>query len=236
MKSSVDEIRERFDHDVDRFSRLDTGQSSIMDAQLTLELVVEAAAAMNPETKSLLDVGCGAGNYSLKLLQRLSIKKVTLIDLSEPMLERAHERLHSYCSELKTLQGDIRDIDLPDGEFDVIFAAAVLHHLRTDSEWREVFEKFFASLKPGGSVWITDLVDHEQFGVKTLMWERYGEYLLQLGDEEYQRKVFDYIEKEDSPKSLLFQTDLLRQVGFHKIDVLHKNSCFASFGAVKPGT
>ncbi len=31
----------------------------------------------------------------------------------------------------------------------------------------------------------------------------------------------------------LFQLDLLRQVGFAQIEVLHKNVCFAAFGAVK---
>jgi tRNA (cmo5U34)-methyltransferase len=34
MKSSVDEIRRRFDADVERFSNLDTGQSSTVDAPL----------------------------------------------------------------------------------------------------------------------------------------------------------------------------------------------------------
>ena len=39
--------------------------------------------------RQVLDVGCGAGNYTLKLLERLPNLDVTLIDLSLPMLERA---------------------------------------------------------------------------------------------------------------------------------------------------
>jgi tRNA (cmo5U34)-methyltransferase len=31
----------------------------------------------------------------------------------------------------------------------------------------------------------------------------------------------------------MFQLDLLREVGFRQIEVLHKNVCFAAFGAVK---
>jgi len=46
-------------------------------------------------------------------------------------------------------------------------------------------------------------------------------------------KVFEYIDKEDSPKPVTYQLDLLRKVGFRHIDLLHKNSCFAAFGAVK---
>ena len=71
MKSSPDEIRARFDADVERFSNLETGQSATIDAPLVLELVTEAAGAVSPRARAALDVGCGAGNYSLKLLQRL---------------------------------------------------------------------------------------------------------------------------------------------------------------------
>ena len=66
-----------------------------------------------------------------------------------------------------------------------------------------------------------------------MMWQRYGEYLTQLGGEDYRDKVFAYIAKEDSPRPVTFQLDLLRRVGFSKVELLHKNSCFAAFGAVK---
>ena len=89
MKMSVDEIRERFDTEVERFSNLETGQVATVDAALALELVAEAAAVTTPGAKRLLDVGCGAGNYTLKLLTKLPGLAVTMIDLSRPMLDRA---------------------------------------------------------------------------------------------------------------------------------------------------
>jgi hypothetical protein len=70
-KSTVDQIRERFDGDVERFSNLETGQSATIDAPLSLALIAEAASRVNPHATSLLDVGCGAGNYTLKVLERL---------------------------------------------------------------------------------------------------------------------------------------------------------------------
>ena len=60
-----------------------------------------------------------------------------------------------------------------------------------------------------------------------------GDYLTRLKDESYRDHVFAYVEKEDTPRPLLFQLDLLRQVGFAQVEVLHKNICFAAFGAVK---
>src|SRR5208337_2328306 len=93
MKSTVNEIRQRFDADVERFSNLDTGQSATVDAPLALALVAQAAAVSTPHASRVLDVGCGAGNYTLKLLEQLPNLDVTLIDLSRPMLDRATARV-----------------------------------------------------------------------------------------------------------------------------------------------
>ena len=87
-KSSVDEIRARFDKDVERFSNLETGQTATVDAALAMALVAETAARVTPHARTLLDVGSGAGNYTLKTLQFLPGLDVTLIDLSRPMLDR----------------------------------------------------------------------------------------------------------------------------------------------------
>jgi len=234
QKSTVEEIRQRFDVDVERFSNLETGQSATIDSPLCLELVAQAAAAATPNAKHVLDVGCGAGNYVLRLLQSLPDLNATLVDLSLPMLERARERVTAATSgEVITLQSDIRELQWEKSTFDVIVAASVLHHLRGAEEWRAAFAKFYEILRPGGSVWIFDLVDSSIPAVQTLMWNRYGEYLAGLKDEEYRDHVFSYIEKEDTQRPLMFQLDLLREVGFETVDVLHKNSAFAAFGAVK---
>ena len=77
------------------------------------------------------------------------------------------------------------------------------------------------------------MVSHTLGPVHAMMWERYGEYLTQLRDEAYRGPVFDYIAKEDTPRPVTFQLELLRDVGFRQVELLHKNSCFAAFGAIK---
>ena len=233
-KSSVEEIRQRFDADVERFSNLDTGQSAAIDAPLVLDLIARAAAAVSRGPIRLLDVGCGAGNYTLKLLERIPLAEVTLVDLSRPMLERAQQRIGQQTqAPIRAIQGDIREIPLDTDHYDVIVAAAVLHHLRTDDQWRSVFSKLHACLRPGGTLWIADLVDHERPRLRELMWQRYGDYLAALDGPEYRDRVLAYVEREDTPRSLGFQLDLLRAVGFRAVEVLHKNSVFAAFGAIK---
>ena len=234
MKSTVEEIRQRFDADVERFSNLETGQSATVDAPLAMALVAQAAAAATPSVRHIVDVGCGAGNYSLKLLELKQGLDVTLIDLSQPMLERAEQRIKTATAgKVSTIQGDIREIPLPSEGCDVILAAAVLHHLRTDTEWEHVFTSFFRALRPGGSVWIFDLVESSIDQIQSLMWSRYGDYLKGFKDDVYRDHVFAYIQREDTPRSLMFQLDMLRKVGFKQVEILHKNSCFAAFGAMK---
>ncbi len=232
-KSTPEEIRSRFDKDVERFSNLETGQSAVVDAPLMLDLIARAATRSTPHAARLLDVGCGAGNLSLKLRELAPRLEVTLIDLSLPMLTRAVERLGISNNAGRAIQGDIRELALVQESFDIVVAAAVFHHLRGEEEWRAVFAKVFQSLRPGGSFWISDLIVHSTAAVQELMWGRYAEYLTALKGADYQRHVFSYVEYEDSPRPLLFQIDLLREAGFREVEILHKNSCFAAFGGLK---
>jgi tRNA (cmo5U34)-methyltransferase len=233
-KSSIEEIRDRFDGDVDRFSNLETGQTATVDAALALDLIARSAAAATPAARAMLDIGCGAGNFTLKVLERLPNLDCTLVDLSANMLARAIARVTTATvGVVRAIQDDVRSIEFADGSFDVIIAAAVLHHLRDESEWRALFRKLYRGLRPGGSLWIFDLVSHEIDAVQAIMWERYGDYLTDFKGEQYREQVFAYVDREDSPRPVLFQCELLRGAGFRKIDILHKNTCFAALGAYK---
>ena len=233
-KSSTIEIRERFDNDVQRFSNLNTGQQSTIDAEISLEILTESAKRIAPAATNLLDVGCGAGNYTLKMLGKLPGLNCTLIDLSQPMLDKAFERISAVTDkEVKIIQGDIREIDLPKDHFDIILAGAVLHHLREDADWEFVFSKLFSVLKKGGCLMISDLVMQDTKILTDYVWERYGDYLETLGGKEYRNQVLAYVEKEDSPRSLNYQMDLMKRVGFKNVEILHKNFCFAAYAGIK---
>lgn len=233
-KSTIVEIKQRFDNDVERFSNLDTGQISTIDAKISLELITESAKRIVPNAENLLDIGCGAGNLTLMMLTKLENLNCTLVDLSKPMLDKAFERVSQQTNTNVTiLQGDVREVALPEKHYDIILAGAVLHHLRDDNDWETTFRKLFKLLKPNGCLMISDLIAQDTEILNDYTWEKYGDYLESVGGKDYQQKVFDYIEKEDSPRSMNYQLDLMKQVGFRKVEILHKNMCFGAFGGIK---
>lgn len=233
-KSTIAEIRERFDKDVERFSNLDTGQLSTIDAKISLELITEAAKRIVPNAQQLLDIGCGAGNYSLKMLSKLPNLECTLVDLSGPMLDKALERVSNQTTKkVHVVKGDVREVPLKENHFDIILAGAVLHHLRDDHDWETTFKKIYGLLKPGGCFMISDLITQDSEILNDYTWERYGDYLEELGGKDYRKKVLDYVDKEDSPRSMNYQLDLMKKLGFSKVEILHKNMCFGAFGGIK---
>jgi SAM-dependent methyltransferase len=77
----------------------------------------------NVHAANVLDVGCGVGNGHPLLAGR--IRRLTGIDVSQRCIDRARERNPSV--EYATFEG----INLPfnNGNFDVVFAASVFHHV-----------------------------------------------------------------------------------------------------------
>ncbi|MDQ2862197.1 MAG: class I SAM-dependent methyltransferase, partial [Bacteroidota bacterium] len=150
------------------------------------------------------------------------------------MLEKAFERVSQEThSTVEMVQGDVREANLPQNHFDIILAGAVLHHLREDKDWETTFKKLYLLLKPGGCLMISDLITQETDSVSEYTWERYGDYLESINGKEFRKKVFDYVAKEDTPRSMTYQLDLMKKSGFKTTEILHKNMCFGAFGGIK---
>lgn len=174
------------------------------------------------------------GVAPMRVLQEVSPLDCRLVDLSQPMLERAQQRIRATGVESVTVhQTDLRQLRQADASVDGILAGSVLHHLRDESDWRTVFSQLYRWLKPGGRLYVSDLAVFDQPEIQRLMWNRFGAHLESIGGPAYREKVMAYVEKEDSPRSLPFQWELLRQVGFSHFDVLHRNGVGACYFAVK---
>lgn len=233
-KYSTEDIRKKFDKLVDKYSNLETGQTSAIDSYLIMDIISEVAFVINPNANNILDLGCGAGNYTLKILSKIPGLNCTLVDLSINMLNKAKERIAKETSgKVEIIQEDFRKLQLPQNHFDIVVSATALHHLREEEEWKLVFNKVCNSLKKGGSFWISDITEHDNPLIQEVMHKRYEKYLVDFGGEELKAWVNEQMELEDTPRSLEFQLNMLKEVGFSRTEILHKNATYAAFGAIK---
>ena len=233
-KKTAAEIAAYFDGEVERFSDLAKGQASIKDARLMMDLFVEIAPVLVPVARRILDLGCGAGNQTLNLLRAFPDADCTLLDISTAMLERAQERVGAVAAGKVTLvAGDLRTAELPKNTFDIVVAAAVLHHLRDEADWITGFSRVHELLKDGGALLVSDLIRHENPAVEAIFKTRQETFLREaLGDAEAER-ILRSIAASDTPSPLEYQFDLLRKIGFREVSLLHKTIVFGAYYAIK---
>jgi ubiquinone/menaquinone biosynthesis C-methylase UbiE/DNA-binding transcriptional ArsR family regulator len=134
----------------DRIRKLHVPEAAVEDA-------IRAALADKP-FRSLLDLGTGTGRM-LELFGP-EIERGLGLDLSLDMLLLARDRLERaglrHCS---VRQGDLYDLPLADGAFDVVILHQVLHFL--DDGGRAIREAARV-LRPGGRLLVVDFAPHEQ--------------------------------------------------------------------------
>src|SRR5438445_1352266 len=97
------------------------------------EAVAAATAGSRPQT--VLELGTGTGETALRVLARHPGARWTGIDSSEPMLDRARERLPPADLRLGRLQDP-----LPPGPFDLVVSVLAVHHLDAAGK-RDLFKR-----------------------------------------------------------------------------------------------
>ena len=100
----------------------------------------------DPAGMRILDLGCGTGDLTLRLLQRGAA--VTALDLSPTAVRVAEERAKLFVpgADARFLTGTAEETSLDDEEFDFVVGKLVLHHL----DLSRVAPEIQRVLKPGG--------------------------------------------------------------------------------------
>ncbi len=114
----------------------------------SVDLIADTGVAADGR---IIDVGGGASTLVDDLLGR-GFRNVTVVDLAESALAAARERLGARADGVTWLAGDITEIALPPGAFDVWHDRAVFHFL-TEPEQREAYvRQVCRAVRPGGHV------------------------------------------------------------------------------------
>jgi ubiquinone/menaquinone biosynthesis C-methylase UbiE len=107
----------------------------------------------------VLDVGCGTGNFSLKLAGYGC--EVTGIDLSEEMLAQARHKAEGIKPEMLFKRMDVYNLEFPDNHFDGVFSMAAFEFITQPGK---AYSEMFRVLKPGGRLLIGTINRDSKWG------------------------------------------------------------------------
>ena len=143
-------MKHDFNHKAETFD----SPKNIFIANLVCQAVEKQIALLSD--KEILDFGGGTGLLALPLAQQA--KSVTLVDISERMLEQA--RLKADQQEIKNIQFLEQDllVNPLEQQFDLIVVSRVLHHM---PDIDATLAMFHHHLRENGQVFIADFTKIE---------------------------------------------------------------------------
>ncbi len=138
------------DVDWDPESYLQTMLTEIPGYVALQEQVVAATDGL--EVRDALELGVGTGETARGILARHPAARWTALDANEAMLERARRALPGADIRRSRLE----DL-LPDGPFDLVVSALVVHHLDAAGK-QDLFRRVASVLSEGGRFVLGDVV------------------------------------------------------------------------------
>ena len=85
----------------------------------------------NPNIESVIDVGCGMGNFTLELTNLKKFKKIVSIDFLKDTFDIARENA-KFFERVSFTEGDLIYMPFKDRSFDLAVCLNVLHHIHVD--------------------------------------------------------------------------------------------------------
>ncbi len=205
-------------------------RKTLVDYDDMIEALINAIPSQ--ESPRVLDLGCGTGNITKKLLERFSDARVTCLDISEVMIEKAKVKLADYDN-IEYVIGDFTIIDIIDN-YDAIISSLALHHIPTIDEKREMYQHIFDALNTDGVFYNADVIKANSEYNQQLNERISNQYMIDQGvstdimDNHKQKQ-----EDNDVPITLVEHLKLLEDVGFKNIDVIWKHYSNAVYGGTK---
>ena len=159
----------------------------------------ELADNLDKSAKRILDLGAGTGLELIHLFELFPDIEVTVIDITENMLEELKKR--SFSSKVKTICGDFFEVEFGDN-YDAVISTSALHHFKKE-EKEQLYKKIYKCLKDNGQFINCDRI------ALTEEFEKHQLYELENNIENYKHI--------DTPLTIEHEIEILKKVGFQEI-------------------
>src|SRR5512135_3131233 len=169
----------------------------------------------------VLDLGAGTGLMAAFIAYSFPNARITMVDISNEMLERARARFELAGERFRFEVSDYGTAPIQE-KYDAVVSALSIHHLPDDQK-RSLFRRINGALNAGGV-----FVNAEQYRGATAEIEgahqaRWLTRVRELGVSERDLAGAQERMKFDQSATLEEQLEWLREAGFREIDCAYKN-------------
>jgi SAM-dependent methyltransferase len=202
------------------------------------EALLELVRAAAPS--SILDVGCGSGELTLRLAEAAPAASVTALEVSPAMAEEARACLRGPAPRVQVVERDVREVDpekgrLPGAPFQLVHSNLVLHNLPPAAKGRTL-EVLFRLLGPDGAFVWGDLIRFADPRLQRARVETRIRHAREAGcPEPLVEWNFQKEAEEDFPLTAIETLALLAAAGFVDPEVVWARDTFLVVRALKPG-
>ncbi|AFZ42294.1 Methyltransferase type 12 [Halothece sp. PCC 7418] len=209
------------------------------------EMLSAIALCVPSNSTRILELGCGTGELTVKVLQQCPNAQLVAVDYSPRMIDFVANKL-DYQGEgdrVKTLQLDFGAWanDEADSEvgsnFDAIISSLAIHHL-TDEMKGKLFQKVARSLNPNGQFWNADPLLPEFPELSDIYqqsrqrWAEKQGYDLEAVRSQIGKSDTQGYSSQDQLATLDDHLQMLNDAGFSKTAVIWKYYNLAVFGGL----
>lgn len=224
------DVQEHFDSEAEAYDSLIL--TLIPNYSEMTDVLVNSIPFNEKKTFKVLDLGCGTGNISKKIKERFPNSKIHCVDLAENMLKIAQKKLSNY-SDIAYETGDFQNISLK-SDYEVIVSSLAMHHLKTDQDKKDVYQKVYESLSSGGVFYNADVVLGATDYLQNLYIEKWKEFMaLNHSHKEIENKWMPTHRREDKPAKIIDHIQWLQEAGFKQVDVVWKYYNYGVYGGLK---
>ena len=194
------------------------------------EMLDAAAAALDPHTRVIVDLGIGTGALSARCLGTVPRARTVGIDEDAAVLSMAKRRLGRKAT---LITGNLESASLP--RCHAVVASFALHHIRTKIAKARLYRRVLKALRPQGVLINADCCPALDPTLAEKGWLAWRAHLRSNYSPAQAAAYFRAWAREDVYFPLNVERHMLKTAGFD-VDVAWRRNAFAVLVARKPRT
>lgn len=179
----------------------------------------------------ILDLGCGNGNVTARLVPKYPNAKVTVVDASAQMIDLCRTKFKRY--DFTYVNSYFKDFLFEKGKYDLIVAGFSLHHC-DEAEKQSLFKKIYSALKSGGIFSCSDLMISKTNPEHPALIKQWKTFVnANFPDGKKWKWVMEHYRTFDRPTDYTSQVKWLEDAGFTTVSIPFRKGYWTHLHAVK---